>query len=602
MDREELIRLAEYLEGGMREYQTGGVDPGLGFNLGAMYRNIRSRFPEKGEGIFAQSGNFMRSLPYRFGDGDTGEGVPIGEPEGTAGLGDRMRFMFAKKDKGVDYSSESPRELDPWFYDNQGGVLSSKEDIKKQLSERYNAGELSPSEYVEAYTNLENMPEGSLGNLSSTLTKSAPGQEGGMGEFSRVFGSVSSINPMGYSMSDDIRRSGAFFGDGDKGKGFASLGLGVLEGTRNFLTGFGASRRWREAEDWRKEKMKQNQYTPVSQSQYGTTGDIGNAEYGGLFGYTHGGSHEEIEEPTQEQLNRGSAHVMGRLARYHESKGKWAPGDVYDEMFYEGHVPRKYADKHLSRLNVSIPYDMHGMQEFLNKHADEALGYDPVSLLPLQDNSSAPYNPDAQNYRLMKERIDDYVEPSEFSDEGGVNMVDGLSEEERHDMESIRSWNSRRYEYGGLFGYPDGGEVPAGYHRMPDGSIMADSEHERKKPSPEQLAWRLREKRRSILDTPTSPNYLQEDKLSDVRVLDDALRKMDLKPWPKERYEAEKQGSQSNTASFSDGGGMGAPGGQMPDIKNDPRFQPGEYIEFEYGGKTHKGVIKSNDGESIELE
>lgn len=73
-------------------------------------------------------------------------------------------------------------------------------------------------------------------------------------------------------------------------------------------------------------------------------------------------------------------------------------------------------------------------------------------------------------------------------------------------------------------------------------------------------------------------------------------------------------GGSGFTGGIGGGGGGGVPsfmaeGGaqnqqqeQAPDIKNDPRFQPGEYIEFEYGGTTYKGIIESNNGESIELK
>jgi len=38
------------------------------------------------------------------------------------------------------------------------------------------------------------------------------------------------------------------------------------------------------------------------------------------------------------------------------------------------------------------------------------------------------------------------------------------------------------------------------------------------------------------------------------------------------------------------------------DFANDPRFQAGEYIEFEYGGKMYKGTIKENNGKTISLK
>ena len=43
-------------------------------------------------------------------------------------------------------------------------------------------------------------------------------------------------------------------------------------------------------------------------------------------------------------------------------------------------------------------------------------------------------------------------------------------------------------------------------------------------------------------------------------------------------------------------------GTQQPDFATDPMYQPGEYIEFEYGGKMHKGIIKSNNGKTISLK
>ncbi len=41
---------------------------------------------------------------------------------------------------------------------------------------------------------------------------------------------------------------------------------------------------------------------------------------------------------------------------------------------------------------------------------------------------------------------------------------------------------------------------------------------------------------------------------------------------------------------------------QQSDFATDPMYQPGEYIEFEYGGKMHKGIIKSNNGKTISLK
>jgi hypothetical protein len=38
------------------------------------------------------------------------------------------------------------------------------------------------------------------------------------------------------------------------------------------------------------------------------------------------------------------------------------------------------------------------------------------------------------------------------------------------------------------------------------------------------------------------------------------------------------------------------------DFATDPALQPGEYVEFEYGGKMHKGIIKSNNGKTISLK
>jgi hypothetical protein len=38
------------------------------------------------------------------------------------------------------------------------------------------------------------------------------------------------------------------------------------------------------------------------------------------------------------------------------------------------------------------------------------------------------------------------------------------------------------------------------------------------------------------------------------------------------------------------------------DFATDPRFQPGEYVEFEYGGKMYKGTIKENNGKTISLK
>lgn len=38
------------------------------------------------------------------------------------------------------------------------------------------------------------------------------------------------------------------------------------------------------------------------------------------------------------------------------------------------------------------------------------------------------------------------------------------------------------------------------------------------------------------------------------------------------------------------------------DFATDPALQPGQYVEFEYGGKMHKGIIKSNNGKTISLK
>jgi len=51
-------------------------------------------------------------------------------------------------------------------------------------------------------------------------------------------------------------------------------------------------------------------------------------------------------------------------------------------------------------------------------------------------------------------------------------------------------------------------------------------------------------------------------------------------------------------------GGRFEQGGKMDDIdiSKDERFKPGQYVEFEYGGKMYKGTIKSNNGKKITLK
>jgi hypothetical protein len=93
----------------------------------------------------------------------------------------------------------------------------------------------------------------------------------------------SGVNPYGVSMGEDFHRAGAQFAKGKRGAGALSLGTGLLDMSRSFLTGMGAQRRWDEGYDWYDEKMKRTRYSPVGQSQQGYLGDQANAEYGGLF-------------------------------------------------------------------------------------------------------------------------------------------------------------------------------------------------------------------------------------------------------------------------------------------------------------------------------
>lgn len=203
--------------------------------------------------------------------------------------------------------------------------------------------------------------------------------------------------------------------------------------------------------------------------------------------------------------------------------------------------------------------------------------------------------------------------------------------------------------YGGLFTqngmkeFMGGGVVPPGYHRMPDGTIMADSEHygEYKDggcyecggmhkypeggPHINGVDPKLLELAKSIEGSIYDLGDIDDGKLGNFTSgrynlgqspfsVSDIDRAIDRDIQNRQRFLNDatlfQQRIQKNEYGgmygYQNGGAQSMNpnmmGAQQPSLKDDPRFQPGEYIEFEYGGKTHKGVIKSNDGESIELE
>lgn len=68
---------------------------------------------------------------------------------------------------------------------------------------------------------------------------------------------------------------------------------------------------------------------------------------------------------------------------------------------------------------------------------------------------------------------------------------------------------------------------------------------------------------------------------------------------PEPTFKSLKQNAMGGSFKYK-AGGMSTK--KPVDFANDPRFQPGEYVEFEYGGKMYKGTVKENNGKTISLK
>lgn len=375
------------------------------------------------------------------------------------------------------------------------------------------------------------------------------------------------LNPYGTPMAEDLMRAGSQFASGRRGSklgGVASLLTAGLEGARSFLTGMGAQRRWNEGQDWYDENMKKTQYTPVGQTQQGYLGDLANAEYGGLF------AQDGIKE-----LRDGGCYECGGVHKY-PTGGKFDTVEQIAAAYRAGEITEAEADAYQAAIDAaggqyypSIDLTEEDLKPMPKEMMDRILYGSPVTAgSEMTDRRNVASKPefewDFENFSqftpqelemlqrdLMNKPVPTTGPEAKRYGEYARNLKTAILRNKYGEFSS----GVQPQAYGGLFKYPGGGTMGP----ITEEEAKYYDEYNKK------LA-------KFILNSPRLPK--------------------DIKTVMGSGY-YENGGSQPMASM---------PGGQMPDLKNDPRFQPGEYIEFEYGGKTHKGIIKSNDGESIELE
>jgi hypothetical protein len=481
-------------------------------------------------------------------------------------------------------------------------------------------------------------------------------------QMATLFGSMPT---MGLPLDSKLTRTGFLYGSGKKGLGTLSAISSGLTGARNFLLGFGDAKMREKVMDQYRADMKRTQYSPIGQSQQGTTGDTAQAAYGGMFGK---GGLKEIPED-----NKGLPLL---------------PPKVREQMGYMGEGGMSmypHGGPHDDRNDLSL------LQDFLKTNPVRYAG--PMSeaeskVLDLKYPSTAsPSN---------------FVELPTASDQKGRGLGQWNEAEGRfatnEEIEALKRWRTENFLKSPLARNPSN---PAEYvteaemnnalylgdrgfrsveERRPDGTPMMRAfgeggtsmyphggSHD-DPPKTGQLYTTALEHRSYLLENPEMWNEDPEMKNQDgsFNLCLDCLNidwenESDVRDAATLINQGYSQGTHYNLDQFNSsldkfgiakpvfnsnpiqqayggvfgGGGLYTneygklfadggcydcggthkyPGGGMPndmnmmggmmgaDMKSDPRFQPGQYIEFEYGGKVHKGVIESFDGESLTLK
>ena len=170
-------------------------------------------------------------------------------------------------------------------------------------------------------------------------------------------------------------------------------------------------------------------------------------------------------------FTKGAVSSLERADRYHTTKGSLNPGDVYDEMVYDGGFNPQLAYTDLNRSNNNIPTNMYALQQFFNNYAQSQGSDQLVSgihidtfvsdphCMPLQDNTGAPFNSGYSNYASAPK----IKQPYNFSDAGidpmnaskeDIGTVDIMKK-----MNLAEGYKNKMYQDGGRIRKAQRGDV-----------------------------------------------------------------------------------------------------------------------------------------------
>jgi len=368
-----------------------------------------------------------------------------------------------------------------------------------------------------------------------------------------LFGSMPT---MGLPLDSKLTRTGFLYGSGKKGLGTLSAISSGLTGARNFLQGFGDAKMREQVMDQYRADMKRTQYSPIGQSQQGTTGDTGQAAYGGMF---YKGGLKEIPED-----NKGLPLLSPKVREQMGYMGEGGTSMYPHGGPHDGRTPLVVAGPGNvwgRRWSTPEMQEQYMTSDYGGKRSGGIVYYDP------DENFALSYKSDNPNIGAR------------FS--SGQTIV----------MENQQ--------------IDDSTKIVNRFGLNPDTTKISNSAKE---------IQDLKMNSRTIV--PIKNLKKQWDAGNKTYHFKVAKSKLDATGRLSDGglYTNEYGKLFADGGCYDCGGTHKYPGGGMPndmnmmggmmgaDMKSDPRFQPGQYIEFEYGGKVHKGVIDSFDGESLTLK